>query len=276
MDSRHNQKVRYFLPIQTHTCHLYNEPHPLPHSTSRAQIFSFRFDYLATKTHAIIVPSCGIDSVPADISVHLASQTLAHAPLGTSTTSAALYGGFPGGTIASFLAAFESVPQHLLRFSACDWSLSPVPGARSPKPALVYRLGPGSRVVGGVALFNRVNRALVQRTAGLREYARREARLCGRGPGARGWAGNAACYGPAFTYTEFMPTGNAVSACVSSLVIGLVFATLAFIAPVRVVFLQPSRTDPHCVCCCCCFYRSGGRSSIYIHSQALGRQTSTY
>ncbi|KAF8483876.1 NAD-P-binding protein [Russula ochroleuca] len=195
-----------------------------------------KFDYLATKTHAIIVPSCGIDSVPADISVHLASQTLAHAPLGTSTTSAALHGGVPTGTIASFLAVFEDVPLHLLLFSAHDWSLSPVPGARSPRPALVYRLGPGSREVGGVAVFNRVNRALVQRTAGLREYARREARLCGGGAGAAGCSGDPACYGPAFTYTEFMPTGNAVSACVLSSVIGLVFATLTFIAPVRWVF----------------------------------------
>jgi hypothetical protein len=191
------------------------------------------------------VPSCGIDSVPADISVHLASQTLAHAPLGTSTTSAALHGGVPTGTIASFLAVFEDVPLHLLLFSAHDWSLSPVPGARSPRPALVYRLGPGSREVGGVAVFNRVNRALVQRTAGLREYARREARLCGGGAGAAGCSGDPACYGPAFTYTEFMPTGNAVSACVLSSVIGLVFATLTFIAPVRVVFRRPHRTDPH-------------------------------
>ena len=248
MDSRHNPKVRY----SSNPHSLYNEPSRLPPTLPPARKFFFRFDYLATKTHAIIVPSCGIDSVPADISVHLASQTLAHAPLGTSTTSAALHGGFPGGTIASFLAAFESVPLHILLLSACDWSLSPVPGARSPRPALVYRLAPGSRVVGGVALFNRINRALVQRTAGLREYARREAQLSGGG-GRPGALGDTACYGPAFTYTEFMPTGNGVSACVLSLVIALVFATLTFVAPVRVVFRQPNRTPILTVFCCCCF-----------------------
>ena len=168
--------------------------------------------------------------------MHLASQTLGHAPLGASTTAAGLYGGFPGGTIASFIAAFEDVPLFHLVLSACDWSLSPVPGARSPRPALVYRLGPRSRVVGGVALFGRINRALVQRTAGLREHARREARLVGGGGGGAGSSGDPACYGPAFTYTEFMPTGNAVAASVLSLAMGFMFATLTFIAPVRVLY----------------------------------------
>jgi hypothetical protein len=111
-----------------------------------------------------------------------------------------------------------------------------VPGARSPGLSLVYRLGPRSRVVGGIAVFGMINRALVQRTAGLLEHARREARLIGGGGGGAGSSGDPACYGPAFTYTEFMPTGNAVTASVLSLTMGLVFATLTFIAPVRVLY----------------------------------------
>ncbi|KAN0125540.1 Saccharopine dehydrogenase domain containing protein [Russula decolorans] len=189
-----------------------------------------KFDYLATKTHAIIVPSCGIDSVPADVSVHLASETLGHTPLATSTTSAGLSGGFPGGTIATFITACEDVPFNHLLLSSRDWSLSPVPGARSPTPSLVNRLGPGSRIVGGIGLFGRVNRALVQRTAGLREFAHREARLSGRGGGG---AGAGASYGPAFTYTEFTPTGNTFVACMLSLALGFGFAALTFFAPIR-------------------------------------------
>ena len=236
MDSPHNQKVRIALFFfffrsanQLHTRCPFTHFPVLPETS--------RFDYLATKTRAIIVPSCGIDSVPADVIVHLASKTLDHAPLGASMTSASLFGGIPGGTIASFLAAWEDVPLDHLRLSARDWALSPVPGARSPRPALVHRLGPGSRVVGGVSLFERVNRAIVQRTAGLREHARREALLCGGG------GADPACYGPAFTYAELMPTGSAVSAFGFSLVIGLLFATLTFVAPVRVVYC-PTHTEP--------------------------------
>ena len=146
-------------------------------------------------------------------------------------TSAGLSGGVPGGTIASLISACEDVPFNHLVLSSCDWSLSPVPGARSPGTSLVYRLGPGSRFVGGIGFFNTVNRALVQRTAGLREYAHKEAQL-----GGRGGRGAGASYGPAFTYTEFTPTGNTVVAFMLSLALGIGFASLTFLAPVRVVF----------------------------------------
>jgi hypothetical protein len=253
MDSPYDQKVRIalFLFFRSANYIFYT----LPATPGK----NFRFDYLATKTRAIIVPSCGIDSVPADVIVHLASKTLDHAPLGASMTSASLRGGVPGGTIASFLTACEDVPLDHLRLSARDWALSPVPGARSPRPSLVHRLGPGSRIVGGVSLFERINRAIVQRTAGLRELARREARLCGAG-GADASA-DPACYGPAFTYAEFMPTGSAVSAIGFSLVIGLLFATLTFIAPVRVVDCQLTRAKPHHQFFF--HYRSGGCSSVW-------------
>lgn len=112
----------------------------------------------------------------------------------------------------------------------------------------MYRLGPGSRIVGGFGLFSRVNRALVQRTAGLREFAHREARLSGRG-GHGGDVGAGASYGPAFTYTEFTPTGNnTFVAIMLSLAMGFGFAALTFFAPVRVVFRSiphPHRADTH-------------------------------
>jgi len=208
---------------------------PLPPSP-RPQI---RYDYLATKTHAIIIPSCGVDSVPADISVHLASKTLGYAPLGPSTTATTMYGGVPGGTIASFLASCEDVPRNHLAITMTDWSLSPVPGAPSPLPRLVYNFG--GIGVGSIPPFGLVNRALVQRTAGLLELARRETRR-GRGGAAvgastseaRGEEGPA-CYGPAFTYTEFMPTGGVVSAFLFSAGMITTFATLMYIAPVRVL-----------------------------------------
>jgi hypothetical protein len=176
-----------------------------------------RFDYLATKTHAIIVPSCGMDSIPSDALVHLASRTLGHVPLAESTTAARFYGGIPGGTIASFIAGCENVPRNHLALSGRDWALSPVLGARSPT-RLVYRLG---RLCGGISVFSKINRAIVQRTAGLLELAR----LSG--------VHAVPTYGPAFTYAEFMPTGNVVIAFFLSLTIVVFFVTLTFITPVR-------------------------------------------
>ena len=177
-----------------------------------------RFDYLATKTHAIIVPCCGVDSVPSDAIVHLASRTLGHVPLGASTTSAGLHGGVPGGTIASIIAMLENVPRNLRALSSCDWALSPVLGARSPYPRLVYRLG---RLRGGIFIMGAGNRAFVQRTAGLLALAR----LSGVDAGP--------VYGPAFTYTEFMQTQNAISALFLSLTLIATLAALTVIAPFR-------------------------------------------
>jgi len=228
-----------------------------------------RYDYLATKTHAIIIPSCGVDSVPADISVHLASKTLGHAPLGPSTTAATMYGGVPGGTIASFLATCEDVPQNHLAITMADYSLSPVPGAPSPLPRLVYSFdGIG---VGALPPFGLVNRALVQRTAGLLELARRETR---RGRGGVGTSEarreeGPACYGPAFTYTEFMPTGGVVSAFLYSAGFITTIATLMFIAPVRILcvsfgplrFVRDRiRANPSSRFC---FHSCGGCSSVW-------------
>jgi hypothetical protein len=114
-----------------------------------------------------------------------------------------------------------------------DWSLSPVLGAPKPPPRLVYRLDGG--IVGAIWVMGRVNRALVQRTAGLLERARRELPR-GRGnAGAReNRDGDPACYGPSFTYTEMMPTGGVVSAFLISVGIMVTLAALVFIAPVRV------------------------------------------
>lgn len=176
------------------------------------------------------MPSCGVDSVPSDAIVHLARKTLGNAPLGTSTTAATLRGGVPGGTIASFVSTFEDVPPNHLAMALADWSLSPVLGAPAPPRRLVYRLDGG--IVGAIWVMGRINRALVQRTAGLLERARRETP---RGREAR--EGDPACYGPSFTYTEFMPTGGAVSACLVSVGVMVTFAALACVAPVCVFFL---------------------------------------
>ena len=191
-----------------------------------------RYDWLATKTQSIIVPSCGVDSVPSDVIAHLASKTLGRAPLGASTTAARMRGGVPGGTIATFLSECEDVPPNDFAMALADWSLSPVLGAPKPPSRLVYYLDGG--IVGSISVMGRVNRALVQRTAGLLERARRETPR-GRGSGGEAREGDPACYGPSFTYTEFMQTGGVVSALLISVGLVVTAAAFAFIAPVCVL-----------------------------------------
>ncbi|NNG18185.1 NAD(P)H-binding protein [Naumannella sp. ID2617S] len=70
------------------------------------------FDELARDTGAAIVHSCGFDSVPSDLSVHLA-RGLAGAdgaghPVGSVLTVTKLAGGFSGGTLASMRGQFAA------------------------------------------------------------------------------------------------------------------------------------------------------------------------
>jgi hypothetical protein len=132
-------------------------------------------------------------------------------------------GGAPGGTIATIFAMTEDVQPSLLARSKCDWSLSPVLGARSPSRRFVYSLG--SRR-GALAPFGAINRSLVQRTAGLLRLAHLER-------DSANVAEPAPSYGPAFTYTEFMLTAGAVSAFFTSFAIVAVFVGITVVTPVR-------------------------------------------
>lgn len=90
-----------------------------------------RFDALATQTHAAIIPSCGFDSLPSDLVVHRAAQTLrSHlgpsAKLRQSVTAVSLNGAsVSGGSLSTAISAAESVPKSLLRVTSKNWSNSP-------------------------------------------------------------------------------------------------------------------------------------------------------
>lgn len=86
-------------------------------------------DYAATKAHAIIIPACGMDSVPSDVLVHLSAQTLKkhlgpHATIGDSTTAFKLKGGVSGGTLSTVMVMLDEVPRHLMAEASKDWALS--------------------------------------------------------------------------------------------------------------------------------------------------------
>ncbi|KAF9562971.1 hypothetical protein CPC08DRAFT_662407 [Agrocybe pediades] len=206
-------------------------------------------DYFATKTGAIIVPACGFDSMPSDISAWLANKTLKSIPpalndqylnLGTSLTAHSFEGGISGGTIASFMTLLEQTPKSNRRESALPYVLSPFVGLRSPPLRLLYNLAvPGAKKLQG-ALFVMAppNRAVVQRTFGLLEMEQKYAKdkLQAR----------KSAYGPDFCYDEFMVTSSTLHAVtlVASIIIGF---GMMMIKPVREIakkFLPQSGSGP--------------------------------
>ncbi len=91
-----------------------------------------RLDYFATKTGSIIVPSCGMDSIPSDLSAYLANKTL-KAELNddlrnyatTSTTAYNIKSGISGGTFASAISTIEETDVNKLKHTRQSYSLSP-------------------------------------------------------------------------------------------------------------------------------------------------------
>ena len=88
-----------------------------------------RFDYYATKTGSIIVPSCGMDSVTSDLPVFLSNKTLKAfagnaTAIDTSTTAYKLKGGVSGGTLATAISLID-IPPHERDVALMDYGLSP-------------------------------------------------------------------------------------------------------------------------------------------------------
>ena len=89
-----------------------------------------RYDYLASKTHTIIVPGCGFDSVPSDIIVHLSNRTLKalagpDASIDESISAWKVKGaGLSGGTFQTLIADIEEVPRDKFIWAHQDWALS--------------------------------------------------------------------------------------------------------------------------------------------------------
>lgn len=115
LDSRHHQRV----------CSVF---------CLRVFVFSFlpRFHYSAAKSGSIIVPGCGFDSVPSDMSVHLARKTLnsfssEHVDIATSVTAFNISGGISGGTFASLADLFDDATpkQKMIEVLSGNYLLSP-------------------------------------------------------------------------------------------------------------------------------------------------------
>jgi short subunit dehydrogenase-like uncharacterized protein len=88
----------------------------------------FRYDFMAFKTNALIIPACGFDSVPPDLAVFVANRYV-KAVLGPGTsiedsvTAYDVRGGFSGGSTDSIISSVEGVPRETLVRSTADYVL---------------------------------------------------------------------------------------------------------------------------------------------------------
>ena len=209
-----------------------------------------RFDYYATKTGSIIVPSCGFDSVPSDISAYLANKTLKsigpsstgeYLNSGSSTSAFRFHGGISGGTIESAMTAIEKVPFRLAKQARVPYSLSPYVGL-APHFRLLYSLPvPGSKTIkGAIFVMGAGNRALVQRTYGLLEIqsgGKTSAHLKFSSfflfftlLSSDDKEHQIQSYGPDFCYNEFQATSGTISA---------LFLTTALIVGFTALLIKP-------------------------------------
>lgn len=201
------------------------------------------FDYYATKTGSIIIPSCGMDSVTSDLPVFLSNKTL-KAFSGHSTTidtSTSVYnfkGGVSGGTLGTAIAMVEQVPPHKRNAAFSDYALSPLKGQPTPAPRLLYRLPHSSPpIIGGYFFMANVNKVLVQRTWALHEL---EFRQYGRGSniisstsGATLEQVQSQAYGPQFKYEEFMKTRTRLQAVILGIGMAMTVLCMVYIPPIR-------------------------------------------
>ncbi|CAL1711640.1 unnamed protein product [Somion occarium] len=162
------------------------------------------YDYLATKTHTIIIPSSGMDAIPSDLAVHLSNKTLKalvspDTSIDTSMSAYRMHGGISGGSISTMITNIEEVPRWKRRVAMSDF-------------VLMY---------GGIVPMGPANRSIIQRTWGLHQYE------ASQKPGQK-----VLTYGPQFKYDEFMITKSKTTGALMS--IGLVFGMLSLmITPIR-------------------------------------------
>ncbi|KIK58568.1 hypothetical protein GYMLUDRAFT_202410 [Collybiopsis luxurians FD-317 M1] len=195
-----------------------------------------KYAYVASKTGSIIVPACGMDSLPSDMAVFVAnkalkdySQNTEPLQIDTSTTVYDIEGVLSNGTVSTIVAAVGSTPSHKMAASLRDHFLSPVSGKPSPSPRLVYKTTLPSTleaVVGGYFLMSSANRAIVQRSQGLLEYEMLTRKTN---------KANRERYGSQMVYEEFMRQKSALMGAILTLTL-LVGLGLLAIPPVRWLF----------------------------------------
>ncbi|KAK1922219.1 Saccharopine dehydrogenase-domain-containing protein [Papiliotrema laurentii] len=128
-----------------------------------------KYHFQASKTGSCIIPSCGFDSIPSDLSVYLSLKTLQQQhPSATITKSISFFkvkGSISGGTIESMKSVAQIPPKERLR---SEWQLVNRFEARpSTPPRFVYELSSPHlprRLIGGFFFMFPFNRCIVRRS----------------------------------------------------------------------------------------------------------------
>ncbi|KAI9608996.1 hypothetical protein KEM48_003166 [Puccinia striiformis f. sp. tritici PST-130] len=146
----------------------------------------------ARESKAMIVHSCGYDSVPERLECDACCQRAQkvageNVKVGRVTSGAKAKGGVSGGTIASMLNMYDEGVSQLRRAMSC-YLLSPVKGHQKKDPSWVTR---ESGLVGGFFIMAPHNGAIVRRSWGLLEASSDPAVISER-------------YGAKFSYDEYM------------------------------------------------------------------------
>ncbi|KAM6497886.1 Saccharopine dehydrogenase domain containing protein [Amanita muscaria] len=209
------------------------------------------FDYAAVQKGAIIVPCCGMDSVPSDLTAYLANKTLKAAleqaghidftgkgsSIAESLTAYQRASRLSGGTIHTALSLFDGDMEKFIH-SSRPYALSPVPGIPTPMFQTWYNLRiPGEKpLTGGYFVMRGINAAIVQRTFGLLE-ARAEVDELKQGALASHvmTPTRKQRYGPMFKYDEFLVTNSTWQALVLSYGLALGALLLAYVKPIRML-----------------------------------------
>ncbi|KAI0076365.1 NAD(P)-binding protein [Panus rudis PR-1116 ss-1] len=185
------------------------------------------YDYLATKTHSVIIPGCAFNSLLFDLSVYLSYKELKSispdSSIDRSVSACKARGGISGGTLGSIMSDFENLPAWKRTMSRQDWAISPIMG--SPQPPiqqvgqLPYTYPP---VFCGLAVSGYINRLNIQRTWSLLEFIRRQS--------ARETHATSTLpsYGPSFRYEEFTIMPSKFTAMLFFTIVNAIMTSLSF------------------------------------------------
>ena len=189
-----------------------------------------KYDALARSTGAILIPECGLDSVPADLlSYALTSHVRRTLHAGTTTLTMSFVAGssgVSGGTSETILQLFEHYGARALGEALKPWSLSPV-APSSPAPSVK---GKGWQRAFGLVdvpeldgvqttwLMASVDRCITHRSWGLYEESAKATNTPSRSYGAR------------FNFNEYMRAKSVAAGVAVNL--GMALFGLLFAIPV--------------------------------------------
>ncbi|KAH9823431.1 hypothetical protein DFH28DRAFT_1049157 [Melampsora americana] len=184
---------------------------------------------IAQGSKAILVPSCGFDSVPSDLNTMIASHTLKKlmgddVSVGRVTSGADGRGGVSGGTLLSLLGIFDDGYKAFSKAME-SYVLSPIKGTQKDTGSWIFR---EPSIVGGLFIMAIVifldiqaphNGAIVRYSWGLLESNDKI-------------ISNQSKYGSQFTYDEFMITPTIIVAFLLTLALKIIMVLL-FIPQIR-------------------------------------------